>query len=158
MNRLFEEFTGRITRRAMRDSGLSVTLQGPKNYALSEIKSNQERFMTKPDIVIHDGDKPVMVIDTKWKRLTGRIDDPNRGVLQSDVYQMMAYAQIYQVKRLMLLYPHHTEVGADEGLICEHKVTGTDGVRLTIATISLLDLDQISSRIKSIIERSGLIP
>ena len=37
MNRLFEEFIGRTLRIALKDSGLRVTLQGPKNYALSEI-------------------------------------------------------------------------------------------------------------------------
>jgi 5-methylcytosine-specific restriction enzyme subunit McrC len=157
MNRLFEEFIGRITWQAMRDSGLRVTLQGPKNYALSEIGTNEPRFMTKPDIVIHRHDTPVMVIDTKWKRLTGPINDSKRGVSPSDVYQMIAYAQIYRVKQLMLLYPHHTELDGDEGIACEHRITGTDGVRLSIATIGLLDLDRISSRIKSLIAKSGLI-
>jgi 5-methylcytosine-specific restriction enzyme subunit McrC len=153
MNRLFEEFIGRTLRTAMRDSGLRVTLQGPKNYALSEIGTNERRFMTKPDIVIHNGATPVMVIDTKWKRLAGSIHDPRRGVLQSDVYQTMAYAQIYQVKHLMLLYPHHNELGENEGLVCDYKITGFGEVRLSIATISLMDLDRISSRIRSLIER-----
>ncbi len=128
MNRLFEKFIGRTLRYAMRDSGLRVTLQGPKNYALSEISTNEPRFMTKPDIVIHCGDTPVMVIDTKWKRLAWLIDDSRRGVSQSDVYQTMAYAQIYRVKHLMLLYPHHTELGNDEGLLCEYRITGADGL------------------------------
>jgi 5-methylcytosine-specific restriction enzyme subunit McrC len=158
MNRLFEEFIGRTLRIAMRDSGLRVTLQSPKNYALSEIGTNEPRFMTKPDIVIHCGDRCVMVIDTKWKRLAGQTDDQRRGVSQSDVYQTMAYAQIYRVKHLMLLYPHHTELGRDEGLVCDYRVTGAEEVRLSIATISLLDLDRISSRLKSLIARVGLIP
>jgi 5-methylcytosine-specific restriction enzyme subunit McrC len=90
MNRLFEEFIGRTLRSAMRDCGLHVSLQGPRSRALSEISTKIPRFMTKPDIVIHCGDAPVMVIDTKWKRLAGPIDDPRRGVSQSDVYQTMA--------------------------------------------------------------------
>ena len=52
----------------------------------------------------------------------------------------MAYAQIYQVKQLMPLYPHHTELGRDEGTVCNYRICGTDDVGLTIATISLLDL------------------
>jgi 5-methylcytosine-specific restriction endonuclease McrBC regulatory subunit McrC len=40
------------------------------------------------------------VIDTKWKRISSRIDDPKQGVSQSDVYQMMAYAQLYSAPRL----------------------------------------------------------
>jgi len=157
MNRLFEEFIGRTLQIAMRDSGLRVTLQGPKKHALSEINTNVSRFMTKPDIVIHSGDTPVMVIDTKWKRLAGPIDDPRRGVSQADVYQTIAYAQIYRVKHLMLLYPHHAQLGKREGVVCEYRIAGTEEVRLSIATLSLLDLDQISLRIKSLIATCGLI-
>jgi 5-methylcytosine-specific restriction enzyme subunit McrC len=157
MNRLFEEFIGRTLRSAMRDCGLHVLLQGPRSYALSEISTNVPRFMTKPDIVIHCGDTPVMVIDTKWKRLAGPIDDPRRGVSQSDVYQTMAYAQIYRVKHLMLLYPHHAQLGKDEGVVCEYKIAGMEEVRLSVATIGLTDLDRISSRIKSLIAAVGPI-
>jgi 5-methylcytosine-specific restriction enzyme subunit McrC len=151
MNRFFEEFIGRTLQSAVRDCGLRVSLQGPKGYALSEISANVPRFMTKPDIVIHYGDTPVMVIDTKWKRLAGAIDDPKRGVSQSDVYQTMAYAQIYRVKRLMLLYPHHTQLGKHEGVICEYKIAGSEDVRLTVATIGLTELDRISSRIRDLV-------
>jgi 5-methylcytosine-specific restriction enzyme subunit McrC len=133
-------------------------LQSPKRYALSEIGTNEPRFMTKPDIVIHCGETPVMVIDTKWKLLTGPIDDLRRGVSQSDVYQTMAYAQIYRVKHLMLLYPHHAQLGKDEGVACEYKIAGTEDVRLSVATIGLTDLDRISSRIKSLIAAVGPIP
>src|SRR5205807_1444887 len=41
MNTLFEEFIGRTLRIAMRDSGLRVTLQGPRKYALSEIGTSE---------------------------------------------------------------------------------------------------------------------
>jgi 5-methylcytosine-specific restriction enzyme subunit McrC len=158
MNMLFEEFIGRTLQSAMRDCGLHVSLQGPRSYALSETSTNVPRFMTKPDIVIQSGDAPVIVIDTKWKRLAGAIDDPKHGVSQSDVYQTMAYAQIYRVKHLMLLYPHHTQLGKDEGVVCEYKIAGTEEVRLSVATVGLADLDRISSRIKSLIEAVGLIP
>jgi 5-methylcytosine-specific restriction enzyme subunit McrC len=151
MNRLFEEFIGRTLQSAMKDCGLHVSLQGPRSYALSEIGTNVPRFMTKPDIVVHCCDTPIMLIDTKWKRLAGTIDDPKRGISQSDVYQTMAYAQIYRVKHLMLLYPHHAQLGKDEGVVCEYKVTGTEEVRLSIATIGLTDLDRISFRIKSLV-------
>lgn len=34
------------------------------------------------------------VVDTKWKRISNRIDDLKHGVSQADVYQMMAYGQL----------------------------------------------------------------
>jgi hypothetical protein len=67
-------------------------------------------------------DKPLLVIDTKWKRLKGSIDDPKRGVGHADIYQMMAYAHVYECDRLMLLYPHHHELAAMEGLVAVHQI------------------------------------
>jgi hypothetical protein len=53
----------------------------------------------------------------------------------------------------MLLSPHHTELGRDEGRVCNYRISGTDGVLLTIATIRLLDLDQTLPRLKALIAR-----
>jgi len=76
------------------------------------------------------------VIDTKWKRLADRACDPKMDVAQADVYQMMAYAQLYRCERLVLLYPHHG--GLAPPLPIHHRVAAPDGpVRLTIATVDL---------------------
>ncbi len=64
------------------------------------------------------------MIDTKWKRISSRIDDPKQGVSQADVYQMMAYAQLYRAPRLTLLYPHHPGLGANEGVHARNRITG----------------------------------
>jgi 5-methylcytosine-specific restriction enzyme subunit McrC len=61
------------------------------------------------------------VIDTKWKCLKGAIDDSKRGVGQADVYQMMAYAHIYECDRLMLLCPHHESVEQDS-VVSIHRI------------------------------------
>jgi 5-methylcytosine-specific restriction enzyme subunit McrC len=156
MNKLFEEFIGRSVRIALKNSGLGVTLQGPQSYALSEIGTNQPRFMTQPDIIIHSDGRPVMVIDTKWKRLGAPSDDSRHGVSPSDVYQMMAYAQVYRVKQLMLLYPHHSQLEQKEGLVKKYAIIGAGDVRLSVATVSLLDLQRITSQLKSLVAASGL--
>lgn len=139
MNTLFEEFVGRSLIRALAGTGLDVRLQGPRDFALEEIGRGQLRFATKPDVTIASGGRQVMVLDTKWKRLKGAIDDAKYGVGQADVYQMMAYAHVYSCKRLMLLYPYHDQLGAGPGLLCKHRVRGTDDTEITIATISLSD-------------------
>jgi 5-methylcytosine-specific restriction enzyme subunit McrC len=146
MNILFEEFVGRVLKRAFYGTELSVTLQGPRAFALSEIGGNKPWFMTKPDIVIHRGGKPVMIIDTKWKRLRPAVDGPKQGVSQSDLYQMMAYGQIYGVDRLMLLYPHHRELEA-AGLQSAHLVVGTIDTRLSAATVNLSQFETIAMQL-----------
>ena len=144
MNTLFEEYIGLTLRRALRDSDYSVTLQGPRSHVLlgeGEIR----RFATKPDIVISRGKKHELVIDTKWKRLKGLIDDPKRGVGQADVYQMMAYAHVYDCRRLLLLYPHHGALGDKPGLVAPFAVAGQADTRLSVATVSLSNLRQVAN-------------
>jgi 5-methylcytosine-specific restriction enzyme subunit McrC len=151
MNTLFEKFIGICLKAAARNSGVRITLQAPQSYALIEIGSDKKRFMTKPDIVVHIDGEPIMIIDTKWKRLSRSIDDAKHGVSQPDVYQMMAYAHVYRVKNLLLLYPHHTELGADEGILCDHKIIGTDHTRLCVATVDLSNLNDVSSRLWTLV-------
>lgn len=138
MNKLFEEFVGRSLARALAGTGFEVRLQGPRGYALADLQTGQNRFATKPDITIASRGAPLLVIDTKWKRLKGAIDDPKYGVGQADVYQMMAYAHVYQCERLLLLYPHHGSLGSvTAGLTCVHQINGTDDSRIAVATLSL---------------------
>ena len=136
MNTLFEEYVARMLRRALVGSGLSVHPQGGRLYCLEEIDSNVQRFMTKPDILVKRGALVELVIDTKWKRLSARIDDPKQGVSQSDVYQMMAYGRIYQCPRLMLLYPHHAELHRPERVVVSHRVNNSID-QLATATIDV---------------------
>lgn len=46
----------------------------------------------------------------------------------------MAYAQLYNCPRLLLLYPHHRELAGEGGVIARHRVR-IDGCgdRLTMA-------------------------
>jgi len=115
MNALFEEYIGCLISKALAGSEFRVTLQGGRLFCLTSLDDERPVFQTKPDILIWLADKVIHVIDTKWKRISARIDDPKQGVSQADVYQMMAYAHIYKAPRLTLLYPHHAGLGDDEG-------------------------------------------
>lgn len=56
------------------------------------------------------------------------------GLVQSDVYQLMAYARVYRCERLMLLFP--AEPGAGAGLVRSFGLAqGRE--RLDIATVDL---------------------
>jgi 5-methylcytosine-specific restriction enzyme subunit McrC len=150
MNTLFEEFIGRSLQAALAGSDLKVRLQGPQSYAL--VGDNEvRRFATRPDIVVSRDGEPVLIIDTKWKRLKGAIDDPKRGVGQADVYQMMAYAQVYRCERLMLLYPHHDELGELEGVHNSHRIVGTADARLCVASIDLADPTAVGRKLLELV-------
>jgi 5-methylcytosine-specific restriction enzyme subunit McrC len=151
MNTLFEEFTGRMLKKALSGTAFQVVLQGPQSYALIDHTSGIRRFATRPDIVITKNGVPLLVIDTKWKRLKGEIDDAKRGVGQADVYQMMAYAHVYNSDLLMLLYPHHDELSAGEGFLAMHRIADKQDSRLAIATIALSDPKSAGLRLRKLL-------
>lgn len=93
--------------------------------------------MTKPDILVKRKGRVELIIDTEWKRVSRLVDDPNRGVSQADVYQMMAYyRQLYACADLLLLYPHRHELDALAGTLSTHSIVGTSS-QLRTATLDL---------------------
>ncbi|MCA0303877.1 MAG: McrC family protein [Proteobacteria bacterium] len=137
MNDLFEAYIAALTRRALRGSDMSVHVQGGLRYCLlEEGEGGKQRFQTTPDILIRRGATTVMVIDTKWKLIGRNLEDRKRGVSQSDVYQMMAYARLYACKEAMLLYPHHAGLGA-EALDAGYGMMEGDE-RLRVASVDLV--------------------
>lgn len=145
MNTLFEEYIARTLKRALADTDLRVVSQGGRLYCL-ETEDRRQVFQTRPDILIKRGNTLLQVIDTKWKRIAARIDDPKRGVSQADVYQMMAYGRLYRCGRLTLIYPHHHEIGCEEGLIDGYAINSTED-RLELFSIDIGQGDNIKMRL-----------
>ena len=84
---------------------------------------------------VHQGEI-VAIIDTKWKKLSLDPLDRKHGVSQADVYQLMAYARLYQTAELMLLYP------ARPGQVCAERAQfgmagGSERLRIATADVSL---------------------
>lgn len=64
------------------------------------------------------------------------------GISQADVYQMMAYARIYQCPQVMLLYPHHAGLGTQPLNAGYRILAGKE--QLQVASVDLiLDEDKI---------------
>lgn len=119
------EDAARQLRKALAGTDLTVHPQGGRLYCLEEAETGTGRFMTKPDILVKRRGVVELIIDTKWKRVARQIADPKRGVSQSDIYQMVAYGQLYDCTDLLLLYPHHAELGSTVGVFGTHRITGT---------------------------------
>ena len=150
MNALFEEYVGRMIERALACTEFRVTLQGGRKFCLTSVDDERELFQTKPDILIWHGQKIVRVIDTKWKRISSRIDDRKQGVSQGDVYQMMAYAHLYKPPRLMLLYPHHGGLLPKEGVQAQFRISGQETI-IETASVDVASGDNMIARLKNII-------
>lgn len=136
MNDLFEAYIATLARRALRKSDLTVHSQGGLRYCLMEEgEDGRKRFQTTPDLLIKRDGQTVMVVDTKWKLIGRNPEDKKRGVSQSDVYQMMAYARLYSCRETMLLYPHHA--GLDTAVLDAGYGMMEGDERLRIASVKL---------------------
>lgn len=136
MNVLFEKYVERILSRALVGTGFRVSSQGGHRDCLYE--GDMGRFRTRPDLVIRQGEQIALIIDTKWKRMTPRIEDPKQGVSQADVYQLMAYGRLYDCPNVMLLYPHHADLPNDP-IHQTYSIAIKDSVeKLIVATLSLV--------------------
>lgn len=134
MNVLFEKYVERVLSRALAGTGFRVSSQGGHRDCL--YAADMGRFRTR-DIIIRQGEQIALIIDTKWKGMTPRIDDPKQGVSQSDVYQLMAYGRLYDCANVMLLYPHHADLPNDP--ICQtYSIAARESdEKLFVATLSL---------------------
>ena len=150
MNALFEGYVGHLIARALAGTGFTVSLQGGRLFCLSAQDSGRALFQTRPDILIRQGGRVVHVIDTKWKRISSRIDDPKQGVSQADVYQMMAYAQLYRAPRLTLLYPHHMGLDPEDLVHARHRITGHQ-TTLETASIDVANGTDILTRLRRLL-------
>jgi len=156
MNALFEEYIGRLVSRALAGSEFRVTLQGGRLFCLTSLDDERPVFQTKPDILIWRAGQVTHVIDTKWKKISARIDDPKQGVSQADVYQMMAYAHLYRAPRLTLLYPHHAGLGDDEGIRARFRVSGQETV-LDTASFDISNGKDLVERIIDGTDKAALV-
>jgi 5-methylcytosine-specific restriction enzyme subunit McrC len=134
MNALFEQYVARLATRALAGSGYRVSSQGGHRDCLFEADTG--RFRTKPDLIIRHGEHPVLVVDTKWKRMAPRIDNPKQGISQADVYQLMAYSQLYGCRDVMLLYPHHGDLPPEP--ICTRYAIAREGAEETLHVATLV--------------------
>lgn len=72
----------------------------------------QNWFRLKPDLLIRDGDRDALVLDTKWKLLDGLKSNgtDKYGLSQGDFYQLQAYGHSYLDGHgdVVLVYPKTT--------------------------------------------------
>ena len=106
MNRLFERYTANRLRPLARRQGLRLVEQQPRRHLATD-EHRKGRVLMRPDIALLDkNQRPVTILDTKWKRLTNQ--DPLSSLSAADLYQVNAYASTYGCATVGLLYPEQT--------------------------------------------------
>lgn len=151
MNTLFEEYVGASVNRLRSRLNAEVALQGPQRYALYS-SSGAGRFATRPDISLRYADSETVILDTKWKRLKEDSQTPPWGVSSSDIYQMLAYAGVYQASHVVLLYPHIPTWSRSPGILeCFHAVDGT--TKIVVATLDITKTEFVGEQLLNLLQR-----
>ncbi len=107
MESVFESYVADILRRQLKDD--FYLREQVQSKSLVRHKKG-DWFRLKPDMTVFDSaNKPVLVLDTKWKQLDIKKSNGSGkyGLSQSDMYQMFAYGQKYLNGEgtLVLIYP-----------------------------------------------------
>lgn len=150
MNELFEAYVGAVVRKICSGTLTQVSLQGPRLH-LAKKPDGGAAFQLRPDIVVTDAGQIRFIADTKWKRL--KPSDFRDGVASSDVYQMYAYSSRYRAPEVVLLYPHHAELGEwkvrrAEYWLEDNVAPGAEKRRIGVTTIDLRDLATVPAQLE----------
>ena len=147
MNKLFEEAIFTILNESKSEFEFKeVQEQKPQKTIFDKSTKNDDddkfNFTMKPDIHIVTNNNDVIIIDTKYKKIEKVKADYNskqKGVSQSDVYQMFAYSQYYNAEKCILLYPKFNHD------IREEISNDNPAFKLQVFTVDLhLDNDKVS--------------
>jgi 5-methylcytosine-specific restriction enzyme subunit McrC len=106
MESVFEAFVAKhLAKQLMRT--MTLKAQAFSRHLVRHLQRNW--FRLKPDLLVGDTVRDLLVLDTKWKLLDGQKSNGSEkyGLSQSDFYQMYAYGQSYLngAGDVVLIYP-----------------------------------------------------
>lgn len=134
MNQLFERAVARVLAEKLRSYEISVTAQEAKQHLARVSGSKTRHFPLRPDLILRRNGEVVALADTKWKLL--RVSSSNHLVpSNADVYQMVAYASVYGVTELALIYPW--QQGIETSVETRYRIRTPDERRVTLHVVCM---------------------
>lgn len=114
------------------------------------------RFTLRPDLVVRRNSQPVLVLDAKWKRITGAGD-----ITDADLRQAYTYARVLGVQNAVLVYPRLAD---DAPPLREIRIADGSGVQIYLWHVSVMtqgwagldeDLARLGMKVGLLPTRSG---
>jgi 5-methylcytosine-specific restriction enzyme subunit McrC len=135
MEAVFEAFVAKhLARQLVRPMVLKT--QARSHYLVYHL--GKDWFRLKPDLLICNANRDLLVLDTKWKLLDGlKANGKDKyGLSQSDFYQLQAYGQSYLDGQgdIVLIYP---KTSAFDQPLPVFEFPKTDGLRLWVLPFCL---------------------
>ena len=114
MEQVFESFIGAAIRKNLSQWGFPhyrpyLQYKTSTSHLLHFVNDegiHKPRIQVRPDIVIEsENGRPLLVIDTKWKRLSESEDGTRNSASMADIYEVYSYAHHFNCDTNILLYP-----------------------------------------------------
>lgn len=107
MNAVFEKFVAAFLRKRVLPllPGHRLVEQGKRQGKFLVRQEGRGVLHLKPDLTVIAPDGARLVIDTKWKRMQSEREDGRLRIGNADLYQLYAYADRFDARRSLLLYP-----------------------------------------------------
>lgn len=131
MELLYEDFIFNFIKENYKDNFKEISKQKSNLYLADTYVNNQmdsRAFNLKQDIYLRDKQGSILILDTKYKLLTGDKYD-KYGISQGDMYQMCSYALRGGYKNLMLIYPKTSELRDEISFVIN---SGFGGIKISI--------------------------
>ncbi|WP_312548723.1 McrC family protein [Massilia sp.] len=111
MEKLFERYV-EVQLRQWLPERYELKAQARSEYLCQHLR--RDFFQLRPDLLVTEHSKTVLVLDTKWKRISGTEGKNKYGLAQSDFYQAFAYGHKYLqgTGEVVLIYPATTSFDA----------------------------------------------
>lgn len=125
--------------------------------------TKDKTFQLKPDLLLTYNNKSI-IADAKYKIINRNSDDNKKGISQSDLYQVIAYAIRFEVSKIILLYPstinqnqlqETTSTIVDELTIID-KLANGKAIKVSVHQIPILDENLVEQSINPKVELSAL--
>lgn len=121
-----------------------------KSQRSDKYLDEDKTFNLKPDLWL-EIDNNSFIADTKYKIVYSDEKDPKKGISQSDLYQILAYAVRFDVDEIILFYPNtlkqsqekQTELTIKDTLATDKEIS-IKAFQLPIINRKLLDIELIS--------------
>ena len=147
-SRLFEKYVAGEFMRHLAGTEFELKQQSRGSY-LCRTSDGQPTFELIPDILVRRKKQAVVVIDTKWKKLS--VEKRGLGVSPADIYQGLAYALHFGCNRFTLIFPNISSKSG-KSLFAKTLSTNLHGKDYTIDIIGIPMLASVSDGCRAAIK------
>lgn len=141
INRLFEHYVYKLLENSALFNNSQYLVQHHKPHKYLAHLNGHKVFKLEPDITISQSGKVKIILDAKYK-------NPMRNtvlsVLQSDVYQVLAYAVAFDCQLIYLVYPAFVNNENDDIELATYEIEASNGrVFLKVVQLNIVNAEPI---------------